>query len=274
MKFSIRCVLVSVLAILCLLSCFVAPSSFGQTEKTTIFFYSSETNINNFKSLKMEFDSYLNQFGAYEFQPFSEKQTFEEQIAQQQNCLILLSSWHYDTIRESFQLTPLLVGTRNGRTRQKRFLVTSGEDIDQNALKSGQIASAGSVQYTRMLLSDMLETSELIEELRILTVPKDIDALMSLGFGMAKGAITTDYSLEILARMNPVLHKRISVLAESQESRLLILAVPERCGGRAQQLAAIFQEMAADPDGRKKLRMLGLDGWRAFDASNVTGVGN
>ena len=274
MKTSTWCFLVCTLAGLCLLTWLLAPFSFGQAEKATIFFYSSETNINNFKSLKMEFDSYLAQFGAYEFQPFSEKQTFEEHIKQQENCLILLSSWHYDTIREVFHLTPLLMGSRKGSTRQKRFLVTSGADTSLESLKNGQIASAGSIQYTQMLLEEMFEAPEAVEGLRILTVPKDIDALMSLGFGMAKAAITTDYSLETLAKMNPPLHKKISILAESQESRLLILAAPVHCEGNAQQLATIFQDMAADQQGGKKLRMLGLDGWQAFDARDATDMEN
>ncbi|MCP4399136.1 MAG: phosphate/phosphite/phosphonate ABC transporter substrate-binding protein [bacterium] len=274
MKTSTSCFLLFALAGLCLLNCLAPPFSFGQAEKAIVFFYSSESNINNFKSLKMEFDGYFAKFGAYEFQPFSEKHTFEQQIDEQQNCLILLSSWHYNNIRDAFHLMPLLVGLRNGYAWQKRLLVASGESTDLNALKSGQIASAGSIQYTRMLLNGMFGNSETVEKLRILIVPKDIDALMSIGFGMAKAAITTDYSLEILAKMNPALYKKISILAESQESRLLILAAPKRAKGHARQLATIFQEMASEQEGRKKLRMLGLDGWKTFDANDATDLEN
>ena len=46
----------------------------------TIYFYSTETNINNFKSLKMEFDRYLSKLGSFEFQPFIAKETFEKHI--------------------------------------------------------------------------------------------------------------------------------------------------------------------------------------------------
>ena len=222
----------------------------------------------------MEFDRYLAQFGAYEFQPFSEKHTFEQQIQAKTNCLILLSSWHYDNIHEVFHLMPLLVGSRKGATRQKYLLIAADAGVDVNALHNEQIASSGSIQYTRTLLKDMLEEPELAESFRVLTVPKDIDALMSLGFGMAKAAISTDYSFEILGKMNPVLHKKLSILAESRESRLLILAVSEECKGKARRLSEIFQEMANDREGRKKLRMLGLDGWQAFDANDATDLEN
>ncbi len=242
--------------------------------KTTLFFYSTETNINNFKSLKHQFDTYLAQFGPYEFQPFSDKTTFEEQIKQHPNCLILLSSWHYENISADYRLKPILVGSRKGKTSQKRLLVTNMAAIELEAVKSGQIASASSVQYTRMLLSEMLQDTAVIDQVKILTVPKDIDALISLGFGMAKSAITTDYSLETLQTMNPVLYKKISVLAESQESRLLILAVPETCESRAEQFVTVLRNMAADPDGKNKLRMLGLDDWQSYDSSSEAKVEN
>jgi hypothetical protein len=45
--------------------------------KIKTYFYSSETNINNFEFLKMEFERYLFQIrGRYEFQSFSSSDVF------------------------------------------------------------------------------------------------------------------------------------------------------------------------------------------------------
>ncbi len=235
---------------------------------TTIYFYSSETNINNFKSLKMEFDSYLAQFGPYEFQPFRDRDTFEAQLAEKKDCVVLLSSWHYDNIRDHYGLRPVLIGARNGKTSQKRLLVTKGNTTHVDMVKIGQIASASSVDYTQTILLEMFHDPEMVNKLKILAVPKDIDALMSLGFGMAKSAITTDYSLETLRKMNPALSQKISIVAESHESRLLILAATKEYGKQTETVASIFQKMAADPEGKRRIRMLGLEGWKAIDSSN------
>ena len=54
--------------------------------KTMVYFYSSETNINNFKSLKIEFDRYLSKQGPYEFQPFSSREDFEKHVKDKENC--------------------------------------------------------------------------------------------------------------------------------------------------------------------------------------------
>ena len=69
------------------------PAINRQIEKIMIFFYSSETNINNYKSLKFGFDNYLTQYGAYEFQPFDDRQLFDNHIKNSDKCILLLSSW-------------------------------------------------------------------------------------------------------------------------------------------------------------------------------------
>lgn len=236
---------------------------------TTIYFYSSETNINNFKSLKIEFDTYLAQFGSYKFQPFSDRETFERYIKDRKNCLLLLSSWHYANIYQEYELKPVLVGTRDGQIYQKSVLVSRGNVQELSTVKTGNIASASSIQHTRSILNEIFGNPDTIEQLKILTVPKDIDALMSLGFGMAKSALTTDHSLEKLEMMNPALSKKIHVLAESKESLLLILAVSAARGERVQQLMKVIQDMPVSQEGKKNIRMLGLDNWQPLELSDL-----
>ncbi|GAK59368.1 hypothetical protein U27_06352 [Candidatus Vecturithrix granuli] len=238
-------------------------------ETITIYFYSSETNINNFKALKMEFDRYLSEFGTYQFQPFSERETFEQEIKEKQNCVLVLSSWHYTNIYQEYKLTPVLVGSRNGKTSQKNLLVNNGK-IDLATINEGRIASASSEHYSKTLLSQMLHDDTLLSQLKILMVPKDIDALMSLGFGMAKAALTTDYSLSTLNMLNPALYKQMKVLAESDEALLLIVAIPEESNEDVHSLVKILQEMPATPNGKKNMRMLGLDDWHPLNSSDIT----
>lgn len=267
-------VLLVVLLFTCTLIFYLVFPASAAPDNTIIYFYSSETNINNFKSLKMEFDQYLFRFGSYQFQPFNDRETFEEQIKGKQNCLILLSSWHYANIYKEYAFKPLLVGSRKGKKYQKRVLVTSSRSGSIETVKAGRIASSSSVQHTISTLQQMFQDNNVVKSFRILTVPKDIDALMSLGFGMAKAALTTDSSLDKLQAMNPVLYKKITVLAESEESLLLVLAVPQGFAEQAQELVTIFQEMPENPDGRRKVRMLGLDDWQTLDSSDIARLEN
>jgi len=252
----------SIALLFCVATLALTFAASAQVGKTTIYFYSSETSINNFKSLKMEFDRYLSRLGPYEFQPFSERESFEKYVKDKNQCILLLSSWHYSKINKEYALTATLAGTRNGQKYQKRVLVTKDKSV-----KTGRIASASSIEHTSSYLRSMLKGKETIDKIKILTVPKDIDALMSVGFGMSRMALTSGSALDELKKVNPTLHQKMKILAEGEESLLLIVAVPKGFSKEAEKIVAVFQNMAADPDGKEKLMMLGLDGWQPLGPS-------
>lgn len=258
------------LATICSISAGIPRSLHSQnTEPITISFYSSETNINNFKSLKFEFDTYLSQFGEYKFQPFNNRNTFETYLSEHKSCAVLLSSWHFARIRETHHLKPIFVGVRNQQSSQKTVIVAKESGVTLDSVKNVQIASASSIEYTKNMLKELLPDASAADQAKILTVPKELDALMSLGFGMAKAAVTTAHSLEQLQAMNPALYKSLNVLAESKESLLLIVAISEDCGDQEQNISNLLQEMPAQPTGKKNLLMLGLDNWKPIDASDL-----
>ncbi len=245
---------------------FAAPAATRGAEAVKICFYSSETNINNFKSLKMAFDDYLSRFGAYELQPFNDKQTFEEYIRGEDSCLLMLSSWHFSKINEDHSLTPLLVGVRNGKSRQKRLLVAKRGAAGAIPGDIGPVASASSVPHTKSVLKEMLhKNGPALDALKILPVPKDIDALMSVGFGMSRSAVAMANSLEKLKMLNPALFKKLTVLAEGEETMLLILAAPRRYEKKAGKMIEIMLALPTNPEGKKRINMLGLDGWQKVD---------
>jgi len=258
------------LAIICCLSGSVPRSLYPQNiTPITISFYSSETNINNFKSLKLEFDTYLSKFGDYKFQPFNNRETFETYLKEQKSCVALLSSWHFAQIRETYRIKPILVGMRNQEISQKSVLVAKEAGITLDSVKNVQIASASSIEYTHNMLKELLSDPSAAEQIKILVVPKELDALMSLGFGMAKAAMTTAHSVEQLQTMNPALYKSLNVLAESKESLLLIVAISEDCGDQEQRISTLLQEMSDQPNGKRNLLMLGLENWKLIDASDL-----
>ena len=245
------------------ISCVISSGS----DKIKIYFYSSETNINNFKSLKMEFDRYLSKFGPYEFQPFSSRDVFEKQVKGKENCLLLLSSWHYRHIRKKYALTPALTGMRNGKKYQRKILVSGEKPADIEAARPGLVASASSLQYTTSALKMMLKKFA-EHPFQVLTVPKDIDALMSVGFGMAKLAFASENAFDELKGVNPRLCSKMKILAEGEETLRLILALPQGFTGNSSKTIDMIRNMATDSDGKRRIRMLGLDGWQELDSSD------
>jgi hypothetical protein len=247
---------------------FGTPAVSVAPDKVIIYFYSSETNINNFKSLKMGFDKYLAEYGSYEFQPFEDRETFEKHIKDKDQCILLLSSWHYRIIFKDYCLKVALAGMRNGKKYQQRILVARNTISNIDSLKGASIASSSSVKHTKSVLMEMFKEKEGALKTKILAVPKDIDALMAVGFGMSKAALTTRNAFEELKNVNPILYNKLKILAEGRESHLLILAVPEDFVEHSVQPVKVIKSMPMNPDGKKKMRMLGLDGWQEPDPSD------
>ena len=235
----------------------------GKT-KDTIYFYNPETNINNFVSLKISFDTYLSKFGNYRFQPFDKKELFEAALFEGNHGIYLLSSWHYQSLRDEIDLQPLLVGVFNGQSTHKKILTVKRNITDVMLLKGKTIASSGNEQYTINLLKEIIGNAnqEILQTVKLILVPKDIDALMAVGFGMAAAAITSERSFENLRKINPKQHQRLRPLMESQQHYLALAALPAKANMDAAALLDILEKMGINAEGEIRLRMLGLDGWR------------
>jgi hypothetical protein len=234
----------------------------SETPTTTIYFYSSESNINNFRSLKIEFDRYLSRFGKYSFQPFKTRAAFEGYTQNRKDGALLISSWHYSMLSKTVDLQPVLLGTRKGKKKQKRLLVSLERAAGWKIILQG-LASASSNGHTQDFLNKMFPNEKsLAQTVKILAVPKDIDALMSVGFGVSKAALTTENAFSRLKMVNPSLHGRMAVLAESPEAYLPIIALPDNCDGNVHQLLKVIADMPKHPEGMKNIKMLGFDAWQ------------
>lgn len=229
----------------------------------TIYFYNPETNINNFASLKIAFDTYLSRFGRYRLQPFSEKEAFESSFSENDRSVYLLSSWHYQLLSKRLPLQPMLVGVYKGRATQKKILAVRRDITDLTELSGKTVACSGSKQYTENLLAEMLgeEGKDILKTIKLILVPKDIDALMAVSFGMATGALSAERSFENLEKINRKQYQLLKPLLTSRQHFLTLVALPTSSNGH-EELLDVLKKMGINPEGETRLRMLGLDGWR------------
>jgi hypothetical protein len=256
------------------LSCMGVSPLLAATGSETIYFYNPETNVNNFATLKRNLDSYLSKFGAYQFQPFSDRKTFEKHAMAKKDGVYLISSWHYKKLKEKIALKPELVGVYKSKSIQRAILTAKPAVNNLDLLKGRTLASAGAEDLVRNVLRAMLgeDKKDIVDSITLLTVPKDIDALMAVGFGMAECALTSERSLAKLASLNPKQHKALNKLAKSGEGLLPIVAVPEALANSdaMKKLVKIIENMSKSSDGIKNLRMLGLDGWKRISSAEMT----
>ncbi len=243
----------------------VALTLFSQLEATvesTLFFYNPESNINDFRSLKKLFDTHLSRNGSYLFQPFDAENIFEDFVKKNKNDVFLLSSWHYQNLLEKgySNLKPILVGTINGDTTYTKVLSTKKNIGNIKKLKGKRIASSADKIYTKNMLGSMAIQQRI--SFKVLTVPKDIDALMSVLFGMAQGALTTHNSLRTLASINPKKYQLIHQIAESQPIMLPVVVAYGSARFSNDKLVKIIENLPSSATGKEILGMLGWNGWK------------
>jgi ABC-type amino acid transport substrate-binding protein len=253
--------------LLLIISVFLAGSfsSVFSNAGAVVYFYNPETNINNFATLKTVFDSYLSTQGGFYFQPFDDKNNFEVVVKQKNADVYLLSSWHLEALqKQNIPIEAYMCGTYRGNFMQRKALSAKKDIANTAMLKDTVIAGSGSEEYTRSILKQILgkENESLLEHIKILTVPKDIDALMAVSFGMATAAISAESSLAKLAAINPNQFQQLHNLGFSEKTYILIAASLKKTDPKQTQLLEILRKMSDTSTGEKSLKLLGIDGWK------------
>jgi len=243
------------------------------TNNHTLYFYNPEANINNYSRLKLGFDRYLEQFGQYQFQPVSERLQFNDMVNNNDQGLLLLSSEHYQRLKQKRpSLTPLLIGVNRGNTMGYKILVVKNQLKSLEQLNKVKIAIAGQKQYAQDSLTQLLQnqkTKKIINQFELLSVPKDIDALMLVNFGMAQAALVADSSLQKLQRVNPAQAKQLRVLIQGQHYLLPIIAANQPLANQEQALLGLVQKMALNEQGLRQLKMIGLEQFQTLSSKEL-----
>jgi hypothetical protein len=248
---------------------FIAGSywSVQSNEGAFIYFYNPETNINNFATVKRAFDTYFVDQGGYHFQPFDDRSNFEAIVKQEKGNVYLLSSWHLSALRQqNIPLEIALIGTSKGNTLQRKVLSAKKEVQNVTMLKNTIVAGAGSEKYIYSILQQIVGKGQeaLLKDIKILTVPKDIDAVMAVNFGMASAAISSESSLDKLATINPNQFQQLHSLGFSEKSYLLVAATLKKPEPQETQVLEVLRKMSETSEGIKSLKLLGIDGWKSL----------
>ncbi len=237
----------------------------AQAAGATLHFYSPETNINNFGTLKREFEAFFATAGGHQFQPYGDRAAFEKALEGNPG-VFLLSSWHYPQLAGKSACQPRLVGQLQKKSSQRHVLCAKKPLANLAALGGMKIAASGSKDFTLARLADLLTPKHraLLPKLHLLPVPKDLDALMALHFDLVQAAVVTESGLAQLALANPTQHAALVPLAHGPERLLPLLLAPAQPDAASQALLQVLAAMSAAPAGLQCLRLLGLEGLAPF----------
>ncbi|UZE96035.1 phosphate/phosphite/phosphonate ABC transporter substrate-binding protein [Alkalimarinus alittae] len=234
-------------------------------DKFTIYFYDPEVNTTRNVVLKMVFDQYLKEKGQFQFQPVDNKRTFESLIQNDPNAIFMISNWHFNQLKEQpLTASPVLRGIKNGSDTYRKFLVVKNADAD---IETMTIATSGTAPFSRSILADVYpqHTPSQLAKPKLLLVPKDIDALMAVGFGLADAALASELSLETLSTLYKNQRQQLHIVGNSRPlKRLLVVRHNSPSPTKAEAIDALH-DMSKSSKGLQALNTLGLNGWQSLD---------
>ena len=238
-------------------------------DEVTIYFFSPETNVNNYNALKSEFDAYFSAEGDLKFQPLSSSKLIEKYMVSDPGGLFLMSSWHFQQLKAKAKWRPVLVGIQKNQPTQKHLLYVQKDVKKVDDLKYMTIATSGSLQYSETVLREILgdDADRLIDSIKILVVPKDIDALLAVSFSAAGAAIATENGIDKLSRINPKQLELFRPMGNGSESFLPVLVMQQGAEATLEEKILFLKQMGEQLEGRQRLKMLGLDELRQLAAA-------
>ncbi len=213
-----------------------------------VYYYTADKNIDNFKTLKVQFDRYLLKYGAYEFQAFTDKEMFEV-FLEESDSIVMLSSLHYKQIAKKHNLNAVFVAQNKKSITDTNVIIGK-----KNAPLEGTVSTSFSKIYTKKLLRKTFA----ISHLTLLKVPKEIDALMSVGYGMSQFAAVSKDSFIFLQKNNSSLTKNMLIYSESDSNYRMLVAVNNE-SVQDKDFIRIFTNMNKSKNGKSILKLLGID---------------
>ena len=227
-------------------------------EPNKVYYYTIEKNIENFKTLKVNFDRYLEKYGAYEFQAFTDKEMFET-FLKDKDTIVMLSSLHYRQIEKKHNLNAICVAENKKSITDTNVIVGK-----KNTPLNGMVTTAFSKKYTRKLLRQTFG----LHHLNVLKVPKEIDALMAVGYGMSQFASVSKSSFELLQKTNSSLTKNMRIYSESDPTYRMLIAVNKE-NVKNKDFIRIFTKMNQSKNGKSILKILGIDSFVQLNSTHL-----
>jgi ABC-type phosphate/phosphonate transport system substrate-binding protein len=158
---------------------------------------------------------------------------------------------------------------RNGLTSYKKILLGSlligaaASDYEIITFAMTTMGPDGSTETIKELVAKELVS---VQQLNIISVPKDLDAILALALGQVKMALVAQDNLQVISDANPRIIRTIKTFNRSITVPMPVLCYLE---GRAEsddveKLVEAFKKMTSEHPRNKIMEMLQIDDWQKF----------
>lgn len=238
------------------------PAS-AQASDLEFFFFSPQVGSANFSLLKETAETYFRQSGlSLGFHPFARLEDLERESARRHPTFLLVPEWAIQNTCSAERLDTVGRPSRNGLPHDRRALlarktIPSAAQLAGSAIATTvhRSAAAGGSGALAQLRADQ-------PDVRVIPVPKDVDALLAVGFGQVDAAFVSIAEFERLARVNPQLTANLHEIGYSENAPFPALyATPSADREIVERLSAALVGAPRNPLGREFIGLLGYDQW-------------
>ena len=185
-----------------LLALLVAHAANG----ATIFIFNPEGKIHEVQSVKSGMESFLSANGIHDkVYIFASPKDFQNAVDRLKPDIALVASYYYITMKNRYQWYQLLSGHYNNRPGFEKILVAKKNIGSAFQLRDKSIATVilgpSSIPFIENQFLRPIGLSA--ATVRLVSVSKDLDAIMALGFEQVDGAIVTLSSFNTMSGINP-----------------------------------------------------------------------
>lgn len=202
-------------ALIFLFMTFILP--LNSASAGNIFIFNPEGNIQQARAAKIALEKHLEDNGIPStVYIFANPKDFDEAVERLKPDFAVVSSYYFDAMSGQYKWQELLSGFNAGSQGFRKILVTPNTVNSPEKLRNQGIATISLGPSTIKFVDErfLVPLGLSAGNVRLVTVSKDIDAIMALGFGQVKGAIVTRESFATLQRINPEAVKSLTQLRE------------------------------------------------------------
>ncbi|MFC1524740.1 PhnD/SsuA/transferrin family substrate-binding protein [Thermodesulfobacteriota bacterium] len=241
--------------------------STASAKEYDFFYFNPDSSQGNMGHLKREMDEFLSHSPLkISFQPFVHLVDLERKLDEKKPAFVFVPNWYLAGRGSQLGMKPLLLPARQGKqSYSKVLLVGKDSGIDLNRIENRSMAMTSMGIDVQPFLDTILFSRHGVqtENLNIVMVPKDSDALFALVLGQVDAALVTMENLEQLEALNPRLVSGVKKIAETDPISLPVLGYVE--GGASVEDLRKFVDyfMQENNDAKKKpiMEMLKIDAW-------------
>lgn len=226
----------------------------------TIFIFNPEARVSELGKVKTRFTDYLE---TKNIQPrifiFASPADFESSVERMNPDFALTAYYYYISMKDRFSWNTVLSGHYRKKKEFNKVLVTLKSVSDPAQLKGKSLAIVSLSSSASEYVDSQLPAGLTAKMFRLVSVSKDIDAIMALGFEQVQAAIVTDGSFKKMKIANPDVAKNLHILQNLAPMPYPgVAAFPNAA---AEPFVSALKDMRYKGPTKKVLRFFGITGF-------------